>query len=174
MRAEKTQLVRDIRALIESSSSLLLMGYKGLTAAEFRALRSALATAGSQCHVVPNRLLKIAAGESGLTDLGQAELKQDTALVTGGADPVAVAKVLREFAKTHEEAVLKLAVVEHRLCTAAEAAALADMPPREVLQAQLLGLLQAPAVQLVRVLNAKVASVVYVLNAYLSQKQRAA
>lgn len=174
MRAEKTQLVRDIQALMASSSSLFLMGYKGLTAAEFRALRAVLATVGSQCHVVPNRLVKIAAREIGLAELGQADLKLDTALVSGGADPVAVAKVLRDYAKTHEEAVMKMAVVERRLCTGVQAAALADLPPRQVLQAQLLGLLQAPAGQLVRVLSAKAASVVYALNAYLSQKQTAA
>jgi large subunit ribosomal protein L10 len=174
MRPEKTQQVRDIRALMESSPSLFLMGYKGLTAAEFRALRSALAVCGSQCHVVPNRLLKIAAAESGLAELGQAEVRLDTALVSGGADAVAVARALRDFAKTHEEAVLKMAVIERKLCTGAQAAALADLPPRQVLQAQLLGLLQAPAGRLLGVLNAKAASVVHVLNAYLSQKQKAA
>jgi len=174
MRAEKTQLVRDIQALIASSSSLFLMGYKGLKAAEFRALRGVLVAVGSQCHVVPNRLLKIAARDGGLAELGQADLKLDTALITGGADPVAVAKVLRDFARTHEKAVVKMAVVERRLCTAAQAVALADMPSRQVLQAQLLGLLLAPAGQLVRVLSAKAASVVYALNAYLSEKQKAA
>lgn len=174
MRAEKTQLVCDIRALIESSPSLFLMGYKGLKAADFRALRGALVSCGSQCHVVPNRLLTIAAKDAGLSSLGEAELKLDTAMVSGGIDPVAVAKVLRDFARTHEHAVLKMAVVEHRLVSGKDAAALADLPPKEVLQAQLLGLLQAPTAQLVRVLNAKVASVVYVLNAYLSQKEKAA
>jgi len=174
MRAEKTQLVLDIRALIEPSPSVFLMGYKGLKAADFRVLRSALATCGSQCHVVPNRLLAIAAKDAGLSALGEAELTLDTAVVSGGADPVAVAKVLRDFAKTHDKAVLKMAVVERKLVSAADAAALADLPSREVLQAQVLGLLQAPAAQLARVLNAKVASVVYVLNAYLSQKEKAA
>ncbi len=174
MRAEKTQLVQDIRALVESSSSLFLIGFKGLTAADFRNLRGALTACGSECHVVPNRLLSIAAAGSGLDALGQAEVKLDTALVSGGKDPVAVAKVLRDFAKTRAGAAIKLAVVEGKLCTGAQAVALADLPPREVLQAQLLGLLQAPAAQLVQVLNAKVASVVFVLNAYLSQKEKAA
>jgi len=174
MIAEKTQLVQDIRALVESSSSLFLIGFKGLTAADFRTLRGALTACGSECHVVPNRLLKIAATGSGLAALGDAELKLDTALVSGGVDPVAVAKVLRDFAKTRAGAFIKLAVVESKLCTGAQAVALADLPPREVLQAQLLGLLQAPATQMVQVLNAKVASVVFVLNAYLSQKEKAA
>ncbi len=174
MRPEKIQLVRDIRGLLEASPSFFLIAYKGLTAAEFRDLRHALKGSGGACHVVPNRLLKIAAGEAGLAGLGQADLREDTALVTAGADPVGAVRALREFAKTHEEVVLKLGVVEGRLCTAAEAAALADLPPRQVLQAQLLGLLQAPAAQLVRVLQAKAASVVYVLNAYLNEKQKAA
>jgi large subunit ribosomal protein L10 len=152
---------------------LYVIGYKGLTAAEFRALRGALAPAASQCHVVPNRLLKIAAAESGLAALGAAELRLDTALVSGG-DPVAIAKILRDFARTHDEVVVKLAMIEGKLWSAAAAAAVADLPPREVLQAQLLGLLQAPATQMVRVLSAKVASVVYVLDAYLSQKEKAA
>jgi large subunit ribosomal protein L10 len=174
MRAEKTQLVHDIGALIQSSSSLFLIGFKGLTAADFRNLRSALTKCGSECHVVPNRLLSIAAAASGLATLGQADVKLDTALVSGGVDPVGVAKVLRDFAKTRAGAVIKLAVVEGKLCTGAQAVALADLPPREVLQAQLLGLLQAPASQMVQVLNAKVASVVFVLNAYLCQKEKAA
>lgn len=174
MRAEKTQLVQDIRALIESSSSLFLIGFKGLTAADFRTLRKTLKGCGSECHVVPNRLLKIAVAGTGLAALAQAELKLDTAMVSGGADPVSVAKALRDFAKTHAGAVVKVAVVESKLCSAAQAVALADLPPREVLQAQLLGLLQAPAGRLVQVLNAKVASIVFVLNAYLSQKEKAA
>ena len=174
MRAEKQQLVQDIRALIESSSSLFLIGYKGLTAAEFRDLRQALAGCGSQCHVVPNRLLKIAATQGGQVALGETDLRLDTALISGGQDVVTVAKALRDFAKTHEEAVLKFAVVEGKLCGPAEAGALADLPSREVLQAQLLGLLLAPSSQLVRVLNAKVASVVYALDAYLSKKENAA
>jgi len=174
MRAEKTQLVRDIRALLESSPSLFLIGFKGLSTEDFRALRETLRPCGSVCHVVPNRLLRIAATESGLGALGQAELKLDTALISGGADPVGVAKALREFAKTRAGAALKLAVVEGKLCAAAEAASLADLPSREVLQAQLLGLLQAPATRLAYVLNAKVASIVLVVNAYLIEKEKAA
>lgn len=174
MRAEKKQLVQDIRALIESSSSLFLITYKGLTTKDFSNLRTVLAGVGSECHVVPNRLLKLAAAESGLETLAEAVVTLDSALVSGGPDPVAVARTLRDFGKDHPVAAVKLAVVEGKLCGGDQATALADLPPREVLLAQLLGLLVAPASQLVRVLNAKVASVVYVLNAYLSEKEQAA
>ena len=118
MRAEKTQLVHDIRALIDASPDLFLMGYTGLTAADFRALRGALAACGSECHVVPNRLLAIAAKEAGLSALSGTELKLDTAMVGGGEDPVAVAKVLRDFARTHDKAVVRMAVLEGKLLSA--------------------------------------------------------
>jgi len=82
--------------------------------------------------------------------------------------------VLNDFGKKHEEAAVKVAVVEGTAIGPADVKQLADLPPKEVLQAQLLGLLQAPAGQLVRVLNAKVASVVYVITAYLNKKEEAA
>jgi large subunit ribosomal protein L10 len=65
-------------------------------------------------------------------------------------------------------------VLEKRHCSPADVAALADLPAREVLQAQLLGLLQAPMRQLVGVLHAKLASPVYALQAYLEAKQKTA
>ncbi len=174
MRAEKKQLVLDIQALLEASPDLFLISYKGLTAEDFNELRERLASIGGGCHVVPNRLFRRATLAAGLEALAEAELKEDNALVMGGEDVVAVAKVLKEFAKEHDQVAVRCGVVDGRFCPAEAAAQLADLPPREVLLAQLLGLLEAPAAQLVRVLNAKVASIVYVLNAYLSKKEEAA
>ena len=68
---------------------------------------------------------------------------------------------------------VKYGVLDGVLLSADDVAALADLPPREVLLAQLLGLLQAPGSQLVRVLNAKIASVVYVLDAIRKKKEEA-
>ncbi len=174
MRAEKKQLVDDIRALLEPSPSLFLISYKGLTAKGFAELRKSLDELESQCHVMPNRVFLRAVAECGIDALAGLSLTKDTALVTAGCDPVGIAKKLRDFAKAEKVVSFKLAVIEGKLCSASEASALADLPPREVLQAQLLGLLQAPATQVVRVLNAKVASIVYVLNAYLGEKEKAA
>ena len=172
MRAEKNQLVQDIQGLIESGSSFFLIEYKGLGSADFDELRAALASLGTQCHVVPNRLFKRAAGEAGVECFAEFELVNDTALVCGGDDAVAVAKALRNFHKKHEKAATKCAVLEGELLSPEQVLQLADLPPKEVLQAQLLGLLQAPAGQLVRVLNAKLASVVYVVSAYLNKKEQ--
>ena len=97
----------------------------------------------------------------------------DNAMVCGG-DIVAVAKIVKEYAKSHDKAPVRLGVIDGHLITADQVGELADLPPREVLLAQLLGVLQAPASNLVRVLNAKLASVVYVLSAHLKNKEQAA
>lgn len=171
MRAEKLQLARDIQALIGRAPSIFLVSYKGLTVASFDTLRAALNPLGAACHVVPNRVFRIAAREAGLDDLAAFDLEGDTALICGGEDVVAVAKALRDFSKGHEQMAVKIALVEGRLAQPEQARALADVPSREVLLAQLLGLLQAPAGQLVRVLQASVANIVYVLSAYRQKKE---
>ena len=89
-------------------------------------------------------------------------------------DAVQMAKLVREFAKSKEQVKVKCGMLDGNLLKPAEVDALADLPSREVLLAQLLGLLQAPGSQLVRVLNAKVASIVYVLDAYCKSKEQVA
>lgn len=174
MRAEKNQLVQDIAAMLQSSNSFILIHYKGMSVGAFGELRAGLEKVGSECHVVPNRLFKHAAKAAGIDLLEDVSLTGDTALVTPGEDVVGTAKVVKNFAREEEGASFKLSVVDGSLCTAEETATIADLPSKEVLQAQLLGLLQAPAGQLVRVLNASVASIVYVLSAYQHDKENAA
>jgi len=173
MRAEKHQLVQDIKELMGLSSGFFLIGYKGLTTAQLTDLRNRLAAVGGQCHVVPNRIFKRAAAARGIGAIEPVAVAGDNAMVCGG-DIAAVAKIVKEFAKSHDKAPIRLGVVDGRVFTAEQVVELADLPPREVLLAQLLGVLQAPAGNLVRVLNAKLASVVYVLSAYLKKKEQAA
>lgn len=173
MRAEKTQIVQEIQGLI-TGKQIILISYKGLTAADLTAFRNTLAGFGAVCHVVPNTLLSVAAKAAGINCLDGVTLSGDTAMISGD-DAVALAKAARDLAKAKKDIVtIKLGVVENQLLNAADVEQLADLPPKEVLQAQLLGLLNAPAGQLVRVLNAKVSTIVYVLNAFLGKKEQAA
>ncbi len=173
VRSEKAQMVQDLQSLVEPAECLLLTSYSGLSVRGFEELRGALCEAEGECHVVPNRLLKRVLIECGIEGLTDDVLTGDTAMVTG-SDPAALAKRVRDFGRAHNAVAFKAAVVGGSVLSAAEAGRLADLPSKEVLQAQLLGLLQAPAGQLVGVLNAKVASVVYVLSAYLREKEKAA
>lgn len=174
MRAEKTQLLNDLQGLLTASSGAFLMAYKGTKVSEFSTLRKGLAEVKSECHVVPNRLMKRAADGCGLTALGALRITGETLLVSGGADPVKVAKLLADFGKEHKSLTFKLGVLSGKLLTVEDTKALAQLPSREILLAQVLGLLQATPRQLVTVLSAKVASVVYALKAYADKKEQAA
>lgn len=174
MRAEKVQIIQEIKGLIEDKP-FFLISFKGLTTAHFSSFRAILIDLQAQCHVVPNNLFHQAAKELNLTAVVETKLAGDTALVSGDFDPVALAKAVRDLSKAHTDKVnIKFGFVEGTLVNRDQVVALADLPPREVLQAQLLGLLLAPAGQMVRVLNAKVSSIVYVLNAFLGKKEQAA
>ena len=116
---------------------------------------------------MPNRLLKKAAGENGMTELEPITFRDDNALVSGGDDPVAVAKFIREFTEKNDELQVKAGTLEGRYLEAEDVKQLAKLPGREVLLAQLLGVLQAPARNLAGVLHAKLATVVYVLKNHL-------
>ncbi len=174
MRAEKEQLLKHLQGLLTASSGAFLMAYKGMKVIDFSALRKGLAASEAECHVVPNRLLKRAATGCGFSELADLKVAGETLLVSGGADPVKVAKVLADFGKDRKTLQFKAGLLSGKLLSVADTKALAELPSREVLLAQLLGLLQAPSRQLVTVLNAKVASVVYVLNAYVGKKEQAA
>ncbi|MFA4945008.1 MAG: 50S ribosomal protein L10 [Lentisphaeria bacterium] len=174
MRSEKLQISKDIQGLLGASDAAFLVSYKGMKVSEFSALRKELRTASSECHVVPNRILRKAAADLGLEGLAAEKTVGETALVAGGLDPARVAKILKQFAKAHPALSFKAGVLDRKLLTKASVEELADLPPREVLLAQLLGVLQAPARNLVSVLNAKAASIVYVLKAIADKKAKEA
>jgi len=171
MRAEKLQLVKDLGGLMGSSAHIFMMGYQGLTVAEFSDLRQKLAGAGAECHVIPNRLARTAVAECDVEGFGEFDFKGDNAMVTGGEDVVSVAKALKTFSKEHDELEIKGAAVSGKFLGPADVKALAELPSREILYAQLLGVLEAPKRNLVGVVNAKVASIVYVMQAYLDSKK---
>ena len=171
MREEKKQMVQELESLLQGRSAILIT-YQGLTANVFNGFRATVASdkVNGSCHVVKNAILKKAAGFLGLDALANAELSGDTALVSG-PDAVALAKAVKEFAAGNDKVKVKFSFVEGALLSAEETKALADLPSREVVLAQVLGLLQAPASGIVRAINAKVASILYVLNAVSKKKE---
>ncbi len=173
MRPEKTQIVSDIQSRLNQSPFLILVDYTGLNVPKFAELRSRLVKVGAKCQVVKNTFLKKAAAEAGLPDFS-AELKGQSALVTGESDVCAAAKILKSFAAEFEKPAIRLGVLDGALLGKGEIHALADLPSREVLLAKLLGLLQAPAGQLVRLLNEPASRFARLLKAKAEQGNEAA
>ena len=169
MRPEKTSIVSELSEKLKRSPYVLVTDYQRMKVADFSELRNRLAPTGAEMHVVKNNFLKRAMADSGFPDVG-AKLVGQTAVVTGDQDVAPVAKIFKTFATEFKIAVLKVGFVDRSVLSTVDLETLAELPARDVLQAQLLGLLLSPATRLVRLLNEPGAALARLLNAK-AQKQ---
>ncbi|OGV39920.1 MAG: 50S ribosomal protein L10 [Lentisphaerae bacterium GWF2_45_14] len=173
MRAEKIQLVNDIGRMLKDSTFVFFINYRGLAVKDFTAFRDELSKHKAQCHVLKNSLVMKAAEINNMSVLASCKLANDTAFVFGNDDAGAVAKVIDEFGKKNDKLTAKSGYMEGGILSQNDVKAIAALPPKEVLQAMLLGVFQAPARNFVSVLNAKVCSIVNVINAYKNKREEA-
>lgn len=164
MRPEKASIVSELSETLKRSPFVLVTDYRGMKVADFSELRNRLTPAGAEVHVVKNNFLKRAMANSGFPDVGD-QFGGQTAVVTGEADVAPVARIFKTFASEFKLAALKIGFVERAVLSRAELETLAELPAREILQAQLLGLLLSPATRLVRLLNEPAAALARLLNA---------
>lgn len=154
MRAEKQFLVDEVASYLAKSNYLLVANFAKVTVEDATSIRAQLRPLGAEYHVVKNSILNIAAKQANLPDLSSA-LSGHTALVTGGANPTGVAKILVKFFKDSSKLEVKAGVLDAKLLSAKDIEALSKLPSLEAIRAQLLGLLSTPASQVVRLLVAK-------------------
>jgi large subunit ribosomal protein L10 len=164
MRPEKANIVSDLSEKLNRSPFLLVTDYQRMKVDQFGELRNRLAPAGAEVRVVKNSFLKRAMADSGMPDVAD-KLTGQTAIVMGENDVAPVAKILKLFAAEFKIATLKIGVVDKAVLSTADVEALAELPSREILLSQLLGLLLAPATRLVRVLNEPASALARLLSA---------
>lgn len=164
MQAEKKFLVDEVSQHLGKSDYVFLADFERVTVAETEALRQTLSALGAEFHVVKNRILRIAASEHEM-DVDGDQLRGPTALVVGGSDAPGVAKALEKFFKDTKKLQVKGGVLNKRPISVDQVAELAKLPPQEVLKAQLLGLLNQPASQMVRIIQAVPQGLLNVLQA---------
>ena len=165
----KEGLVGEIKEHFNGSEAVLLIDYRGLSVKDMQELRRSVREAGGEIKVYKNSLTEIAIRELALPNLDE-YLQGPTAFVFVGADPVAPAKALSVFAKTHQALELKGGLVQNRVIDAKGLKALATLPSREELIAQLLGTIQNPLTGTVRVLAGPARAFATVLDAIAKQK----
>lgn len=168
-RPEKVAVVEEVRTRLSEADASVVTEYRGLTVAELAALRRNLALVGAQVKVYKNTLVRraIAGGEhEPLTEL----LSGPTAIAFAHGDVSALAKALRDFARTHPHLVVKGGFLEGSLVAPAHLAALADLPSREVLLARTAGALAAPLAKLAGLLQALPRSLAVGLSALASER----
>lgn len=153
MQSEKQIIINEILERINASPFVLISDYSGMTVAQFMTVRDRLAENNAEFHVSKNSFVKRAAQDAELPEGLNELLVGQTAIVTGAEDVCAAAKVLKDFAKETGKGVAKGGALDGAMLDAAQVDALASLPSREVLLAQLLGVLLAPASKLVRTLN---------------------
>ena len=172
IRPEKVAKIAEIKELLSNSKCTILVDFCGLTVAQDTALRRKMREAGVHYNVVKNTLLRIAAQEVGIEGL-EPSLEMNTAIAVAPEDPVAVAKIVCDFAKENKELKVKVGVLDGKVIGAEEIKALAALPPKEVLVAKLLGSMNAPISGFVNVLQGTIRNVVYALDAVRKQKESA-
>jgi large subunit ribosomal protein L10 len=169
-RQEKQAIVEELKNKFANAKSVVLTDFRSLTVAEDTKLRKGLREAGVDYKVYKNTLVRLAIQGMDLDELNQ-YLVGPTALAFSEEDVVAPAKVLNEYAKEYKNLKIKGGVIEGKVVDYDGVKALADLPPREVLLAQLLAGMQSPIVGLVNVLQGNIRNLVYVLDAIRNQKQ---
>lgn len=164
MRPEKASIVTELSEALKRSTFVLVTDYRGMKVSSFSELRTRLTPARAEVHVVKNSFLKLAMADSGFPEVAD-QLAGQTAVVTGEADVAPVAKIFKSFANEFKLAALRVGFVDRAVLSTAELETLADLPSREILQAQLLGLLLSPATRLVRLFNEPGAALARLLTA---------
>jgi len=164
MRPEKTNIVSDLSEKLKRSPFVIVTDYQRMKVADFSELRSRLAPTGAEMHVVKNNFLKRAMADSGFPDVSD-QLVGQTAIVTGENDVAPVAKIFKTFATEFKIAAVRIGFIDRAVLSTAELETLAELPPRETLQAQLLGLFLSPATRLVRLLNEPASALARLLKA---------
>jgi large subunit ribosomal protein L10 len=142
----------------------VLAEYRGLTVAQMNRLRRAVREVDGRCRVTKNTLARRAATASRRYERLTPMLEGPLALILGFHDPVALAKVAVKFAQELPRLEIRGALLDGQVLPPAEVKALADLPSREVLLAQLLGLLTAPAAHLLRTLQEPAARLVRLMD----------
>ncbi|HSJ70885.1 MAG TPA: 50S ribosomal protein L10 [Acidimicrobiia bacterium] len=171
-RPEKVQAVAEIKERLEGAQAVFLAEYAGLSVKDQQVLRRELRASGAEFKVVKMTLARRAADDLEIETLDEL-LLGPTGLAFADGDPVGAAKVLKDFAKSHEVFVIKGGLLGLEFLTPEKISELADIEPREVLLSKLAGAMKAPMANLAGLLAALPRNTASVLSQLLERKESA-
>lgn len=168
---QKQAVVAEVAKQVAGAQAIVMVENRGLPVAAMTQLRAKARASGVYFRVIKNTLVRRAVADTPFAGLAD---RMVGPLVYGiGPDPVAVAKVLNDFAKGNEKFVIAGGAMPGQLMSTKEISALASLPSRDELLAKLAGTMQAPIVKLVRTLNEVPSKFVRALAAVRDAKQAA-
>ena len=164
----KTELVDQYVEQLKESQGVILADYRGLSVSDMESIRKTLRPAGGKFQVVKNRLLVLALKEAGLS-LPEEWLVGPTAAAFSYDEVPPVAKALTDAAKDLETLQIKGGLAGTAVISAQQVQTIADLPPREVVLAQVLGTINAPASRVASVVASGIRQILNVLQAHVDK-----
>jgi len=171
-RNEKSEIISEIKELLESSSAVYLTDYHGINVEDISSLRNQFRNEGVRYRVFKNTLVKRALEESGKYDKIADHLTGMIGFAFATKNPLAPAKIINKYFGDKEKLSLKACYVEGEYFDGSQLKALATLPTKNELIAGIMGSLNSPASGIVGAINAVMRDLVSVVE-QISQKQAA-
>ncbi|HBK54607.1 MAG TPA: 50S ribosomal protein L10 [Syntrophomonas wolfei] len=166
---EKQKIVKEIEGKLQDSMLVVFADYRGIKVEEITDLRNKLRMPGVEFKVLKNTMTEFALQNTGNPEV-ISHIAGPNVVLFSKEDPVSPTKVIYDFIKQYKKLEVKVAILEGQMVLPDRVKALSELPPREVLLAQVLGTMQAPITSLVYVLNANIGGLVNVLDQIRQQK----
>jgi large subunit ribosomal protein L10 len=171
-KAQKKEILKDLDEKIKKSKSVAFVSFNGLTVKETSVLRKELRVANGEYFVAKKTLVDLAFKNSGIADLDVRGLEGQMATIFSFADEVAPIKIIDLFKKDKEGKIEFLGgILENKFLNQTQMSALAKLPGKQELYAQIVGSLNAPISGFVNALAGNLKNLVYVLKAIETSKQ---
>lgn len=160
--------LEEIKKMLESAKAIFLVDYTGLTHIQLEDFRHELATVKAEAVILKNTLVNIALQDKKI-DAAE-KLKGPHAVIFANEDPIGAAKVIVAFNKKNSLPIIKFGIFENAIIEEGTVIALSSIPPKEILLAKLLGLLNSPITSLVYDLNFNIQKLAQLLKAIEEKK----
>jgi large subunit ribosomal protein L10 len=168
LKSRKREFVAELGSVYETSSSVIVTHYHGLTVSKLTDLREKLRANGAKFKVVKNTLSRIAAGTSEKNSIS--DLFTGPSAIAYSEDPIAAAKIVVEFANANEKLKIIGGIVNQQVLDVEGVKLIAKLPSLNELRGKIVGLLQAPATKVAGVLQAPASQLARVISAYSEKK----
>ena len=170
----KREMIDSLAELLKKSDAVFITEYRGLSVKKISACRRSIRQAGGEMKVCKNTLMRIALAECGMVQAPELDFGPNGYVLSYG-DAAAVAKAIRDFSKEkgNEALVVKGAILDGKILSNEQVFALADLPSKEQLLAQVVGTIAGPLRGLVTVLSGPARGLVTCLNQIKDKKDAA-
>ena len=168
---QKLEQAKEFNTKFANASSIFVIDYQGLNVKEMQKLRKNVKSANAELSVVKNNVLKYGAAGTHAEKITNMFVGP-TAVALSSEDPVSIAKVFIESSKEFQQIKIKGGIVDGNILNETEINSLSKLPSRNVMYAQLMGLLNSPMVNFLNVIKNMQSRVLYAISAVKDLKEK--